>query len=385
LQPGYFVRHHLALIACLVFTGSLAHAAPSRQAGRHSKVSKKAKLKTKAKAKVALPAEQPDESDEERSAAAAKTDKADRDDDDDDARNADDEPAAPRRAKRSKHKRVRTVHVREEAESDSGRVAVRGEATDDEELVGNRDAVDDDRAEDAGPPVRLRKTADKPRKKDWHVAIGPYLWASSVDANISLGSASVSSGVDFFQIQRRARYGVPVLAEARFGRFAIYGDMLYGVVGLDAAKEIGPLMVTLNGTASSLFLDGAAGYRLAGGEQSRLSLEARAGARYQRTAIAAAVNVGSADVASPKYVDAAADALAGAQVVVRPFRWFSVSGTFDLGVFGASTNTWSAAADANARLGKYVRLSLGYRTLTTERTNVSIGMHGPRAAVQLVF
>jgi len=375
------MRRHLALVACLTLTGSVAHAAPNRQAGRHGKVAKKAKAKTKAKAKVAPPDEQPDASDEERDADAD----ADADRNGTAAAADGDEPEAPRRAKRAKHKRARTVHVREEAESDSGRVAVRGEAADDEELVGNRDAIDDDRAEVEGPPVRLRKGAKPARAKDWHVAIGPYLWASSVDANISLGSASVSSGVDFFQIQRHARYGIPVLAEVRFGRFAFYGDMLYGVVALDAAKEIGPLMVTLNGTASSLFLDGAAGYRIAGGEQSVLSLEARAGARYQRTAIAAAVNVANADVASPKYVDAAADALAGAQVVVRPLRWFSVSGTFDLGVFGASTNTWSAAADASARIGKHVLLSFGYRTLTTERTNVQIGMHGPRGAVQLMF
>jgi hypothetical protein len=364
------MRHHLALVACLAFTGSLAHAAPGRQAGRHGKVGKTAKHK----AKVAPPAEQPDASDEERS-----------DDDNNDTADADDESAAPRRTKRSKHKRARTVHAREEAERDSDRIAFRGEATDDEDVVDNQDAVDDDRARDQGPPVRLREAAKTARTKNWHVAIGPYLWASSVDANVSLGPASVSSGVDFFEVQRHARYGAEVLAEARYGRFSIYGDVMYGVVAVDGAKEIGPLMVTLNGTASSLMLDGTAGYLLAGGDRSLLSLEALAGARYQRTAIAAAVNVAGADVASPRYVDAAADALAGAHVVVRPLGWLSFSGTFDLGVFGASTSTWSAAADASARLGKHVRLSLGWRTLTTERPNVSIVMHGPRAAVQLMF
>lgn len=365
------MRHLLALVACLAFTGSLAHAAPGRQAGRHGKVGKKAKHK----AKVAPPAEQPDASDEERAAA----------DDNNDTADADDESEAPRRMKRSKHKRARTVHAREAAERDSDRIAFRGEAIDDEGVVDNQDAVDDDRAKDQGPPVRLRKAAQTTRTKNWHVAIGPYLWASSVDANVSLGPASVSSGVDFFEVQRHARYGAEVLAEARYGRFSIYGDVMYGVVAVDGAKEIGPLMVTLNGTASSLMVDGTAGYLLAGGDQSLLSLEARAGVRYQRTAIAGSVNVAGADVSPPKYVDAAADALAGAHVVVRPFRRLSFSGTFDLGVFGESTSTWSASADASVRVIKHVLLSLGWRTLTTERTNVSIVMHGPRAAVQLMF
>jgi len=366
------MRHHLALVACLAFTGSLAHAAPGRPAGRHGKVGKKAKHK----AKVAPPAEQPDASDEERSGD-------DGDDGTDGTADADDETEATRRTKRSKHKRARPVH--EEAERDSERVAFRGEATDDEAAVDTRDAVDDDRAGVQDPPVRLRKAAKTARTKGWHVAIGPYLWASSVDANVSLGPASVSSGVDFFEIQRHARYGAEVLAEARYGRFSIYGDVMYGVVALDGAKEIGPLMVTLNGTASSLLVDGTAGFLLAGGEQAPLSLEALAGVRYQRTAIAGSVNVDGADVFATEHVDAAADALAGAHVVVRPFRRFSFSGTFDLGVVGASTSTWSAAADASVRVGKHVLLSLGWRTLTTERTNVSIVMHGPRAAAQLMF
>jgi len=365
------MRHSLALVACLAFTGSLAHAAPGRPAGRHGKVGKKAKHK----ARVAPPADRPEAGDEERSAAA----------DDHDTADADDESEAPRRTKRSKHKRARTVHAREEAEGDGNRVAVRSEATDDEDVVANQGAVDDERAQVLDPPVRLHEAARTARTKNWHVAIGPYLWASSVDANVSLGPSSVSSGVDFFEIQRHARYGVEMLADARYGRFSLHGDLMYGVVALDGAKEVGPLMVTLNGTASSLLVDGTAGYLLAGGEQSVLSLEARAGVRYQRTAIAGSVDVAGAVVAAPKYGDAAADALAGAHVVVRPLRRVHLSGTFDLGVLGASTSTWSASADAGVRVSKYVLLSLGWRTLTTERTNVSIVMHGPRAAVQLMF
>jgi hypothetical protein len=360
------MRHHLALVACLAVSGSIAHAAPGRPSGRHGKVSKKAKHKPR----VAPPVEQPAD--------------VDTDDDDD---TADEAFEAPRLTKRGKRKRARAVEAREATESDSERIAFRGEAIEarDEHVVDHADAVEDDRAVVRDAPVRVRKAAVKPQAKDWHVAIGPYLWASSVDANVSLGSASVSAGVDFMDIQRHARYGVPVLAEVRYGRFAIYGDLLYGVVDVNGARDVGPLMVTLSGSASTLLVDGTAGYLLAGGEQSVLSLEARTGVRYQRTAIAGSVDVSGSDVSQPSHVDAAADMLAGAHVVVRPFRRFSVSGTIDLGVFGASTNSWSASTDASVRIGKHVLLSLGWRTFTTERTNVSIVMHGPRTAVQLMF
>jgi hypothetical protein len=36
-------------------------------------------------------------------------------------------------------------------------------------------------------------------------------------------------------------------------------------------------------------------------------------------------------------------------------------------------------------IGRCERARLGYRTLTVERANVSMVMHGPRAALQLLF
>ena len=44
-----------------------------------------------------------------------------------------------------------------------------------------------------------------------------------------------------------------------------------------------------------------------------------------------------------------------------------------------------AAADASMRVTSRVQLSLGWRTLTTDRAQVSIVMHGPRAAIQFLF
>jgi len=233
-------------------------------------------------------------------------------------------------------------------------------------------------------PVKLHKRA-VPRAHDWHLAIGPYLWASSVDANVSLGSASVSSGVDFLQTAQHARYGAELIADARLGRFTVSGDFMYGVVGIDGGNSVGPLMVKVAGTASSLLVDGAVGYRLAGDEHSLMSFEARAGIRYQRTEVAAAVDVDGSPVMQPQIVDAGRDVLAGARVFVRPSSRFYLSTTADVGVAGSSTSTWSVAADASLRVTSRVLLSAGWRTLSIERANLSMVMHGPRAALQFLF
>src|SRR5262245_52483835 len=130
------MRHHLALVACIAFAGSLAHAAPRRQPGRHGKVGKKAKHH----AKASLPAEQPDPSDEARS--------------DDENTAADDE--SDRRPKRSK--------ARRKAKRDSDRVAFGSDAIDEDVVVEDNAADESDRRpkrpEHDGATVKAREKAD---------------------------------------------------------------------------------------------------------------------------------------------------------------------------------------------------------------------------------
>jgi hypothetical protein len=244
-------------------------------------------------------------------------------------------------------------------------------------------AVDADTIQ-SDAPVKIHKLAE-PQTKDWHVAIGPYLWASSVDANVSLGPTTVSSGVDFVQLEQHARYGMELLSEARYKQFGLYGDLMYGVVAVDGSRSVGPLMVSLDGEASTVMIDGEAGYTFYGDDHSPISLEGRAGVRYQRTGVSATLGLSGATVAPPEQVSAGADALAGGHVVVRPLDWFYFTGTADIGVVGASSRTWSASADANVQIGARLMLTVGYRTLTMDRSQIELVLHGPRAAVQLTF
>jgi hypothetical protein len=250
-----------------------------------------------------------------------------------------------------------------------------------------RDAGDggDDRdaSKDAG---RLVKAEPAPADRGWEIAIGPYLWASSVSANVSLGG-SVSTGVDigFIPLVQHARYGAEILAEVRHGRFALYGDLMYGAEAVNGSTTVASVMVTLSGNASSLLVDGAAGYQLIGDGDALFSLEARAGIRYQRTEVDGQLGIAGFTLQSPHAVDDGSDAVVGTRAVFRPARWVFFSGVFDIGVAGSSDRTWSASADASVRLSSHFLVSAGWRTLTMDRAQVSLAMQGPRAAVQLVF
>jgi hypothetical protein len=315
----------LVVVGCLVLAGSAAQAAPAATSSRHKK----------AKRPAEPPPPPPEDSAEDDRGADA--------------------PAEPRKV------------APEEVALETGPT----------DSLDDRDTVRD--------TPRVVKSA-APADHGWEIAIGPYLWASSVDANVSLGGP-ISTGVDigFVPLVRHARYGAELLAEVRHGRFAMYGDLMYGAEAVNGSTSVASLMVTLSGSASSLLVDGAVGYELIGDEDSVFSLEARAGIRYQGTEIDGSVDVAGISVQSPPSVDDGSDLVAGARAVLRPAHWVFFSGVFDHGVVGASERTWSASADANLRVSSHFLISAGWRTLTLDRSLVSLTMQGPRAAVQLVF
>jgi hypothetical protein len=160
---------------------------------------------------------------------------------------------------------------------------------------------------------------------------------------------------------------------------------MYGAASVTGSTDIASVMVTLTGNASSLLVDGAAGYQVIGDEDALFSLEARAGIRYQRTEVSGEISGAGITVQVPSSADDGTDAVVGARAVLRPAHWLFFSGVADYGVVGASDRTWSASADASLRVSSHVLVSVGWRTLTMERALVSLAMQGPRAAVQLVF
>jgi hypothetical protein len=377
------MRHLLAIVACLAVTGSAVDAAPRH--ARHAKVAKKAKAKVTHRKKAAPPAKQH---------------VAIKDDDDieidEDAIEIDETPAAAKIAKTdTATKSYKSRKADKADETDDSDEADEADDADDAADADDADEADDaddevaaesdeDESEEIDEAPALTKHASLRRAKKWNVAIGPYLWASSVDAKVLLGSESIGAGVDFFQITKHAKYGIPVLLEARYGRFTVLGDMMYGVIGVNGMKELGPVNVQLDGTIKSLQFDGFGGVTALGNSESKVALEARGGVRYQRTVIAGSLGTAEMPAAPIGMVTASTDWLVGARAFVRPWRRVFFTGQADIGVAGTSARTWSAAADASVRL-PYALISVGYRTMTTDNPYVSVVMHGPRIAIQASF
>lgn len=298
--------------------------------------------------------------------------------------------AAPaKRDRAAVHKKRRARHVKPavEAEAETAETRPRTDKTE-TARVALSEAIDAPLSAEPSEellvdaPVVHAKAAPR---DDWHVAIGPYAWIPAVDTKVAVGGASVSGGADFVKTVTHARYGIEALGELDYGRWSLSGDVLYGVLGLDGGTSVGPVMLTVSGEVSSVLVDGVAGYRIVGDDRSVFALDARLGLRYQRTTINAAVGVLGSELGTPGSVDAGREVLAGTRATLRPASWLSLTGAGDVGVYGTWVSTWSVTADANFKITSHVLLSVGYRTLTIDEGPVAVGLHGPRAAAQVVF
>lgn len=234
-------------------------------------------------------------------------------------------------------------------------------------------------------PKDIADSRQRTSPRGWTLAIGPYVWASSVQIDASFGPVSAGVDIGFVSLVRHSRYGAEAAFEARRGHFSISGDIMYGVAEFSGATEVASVMASAAGKAGTLLLDSAVGYELVGDDAAGFSLEARSGVRYQRTTVQADLGVAGVMLQTPELVDDAADLVLGGRAILRPTRWLQLAGGFDVGVAGASDSTWSATLDASLRVSSWAQVTAGWRTLTTQRAIVKIEMSGPRVALQFLF
>jgi hypothetical protein len=243
-------------------------------------------------------------------------------------------------------------------------------------------------AADASPMrAGVADEAPRPRKRTapagWAFSASPYVWASSVQADVMFGPLMSGVDVGAVSLARHSRYGAEAVLEARRGRFRITADVMYSTAAVGGSKEILSAMTNVNANVGTLLLDYASSYQLLGDDTTMLALEARSGIRYQRTTVKGDVDGNS--LRTPEMVDAGADVVVGARAVVRPMPYVELVGTFDVGIGGVSESTSSKSIDATVRVAKNVSLTAGWRSLTMQRSLVTVSLSGPRAALQYQF
>src|SRR5206468_7971735 len=131
----------------------------------------------------------------------------------------------------------------------------------------------------AGPVELEPKAMAPPTITDndhWYFNIGMPGWIAFISGDIGLHGVTSNVGVDFGQIVTNVAGIASISAEARKGRFGVYGDLLY--MSLSAGLYGDGLVKMSNLTVDSYIADGEIYYRVL--ESPRGWLDLRAGARY---------------------------------------------------------------------------------------------------------
>jgi hypothetical protein len=110
----------------------------------------------------------------------------------------------------------------------------------------------------------------------WHFNLGSPGWLAGVSGDIGLHGITSDVDVGFDQIIRHIRGLASVSADARKGRFGVYGDFLY--LSLSASANNDGLLSKVQLDLDQYLADAEVYYRILDDPRGRLDL--RAGARY---------------------------------------------------------------------------------------------------------
>jgi opacity protein-like surface antigen len=220
--------------------------------------------------------------------------------------------------------------------------------------------------------------------EDWNFIVSAYGWfpAMEVDATIDGpgGPVSAEVSVGATEILEALNFGVFGTAEARRGRFGLFGDVFFTDLGVSETSPAG----IRQSVANDLFMfTGAAAWRL--WEDGGTFIDAFGGGRV--VSLDSTVSVGALSASkSTTYVDP----IIGARVGYAATDRVTLNASANIGGFGVGSEfTWEAYAGANYAFTERVSAELGYRYLSidyeSDGKEIDMQMFGPFTALVVKF
>ncbi len=230
------------------------------------------------------------------------------------------------------------------------------------------------------------KDATTREDDDWQFEIAPFLWATYLRYDASVGPIGASGDVDFFDLASILDMGFSLHAEARKNRFGVFLEGSYISSSADDRAKVGPIPILgvkadLEMELTQVTLGGM--YRL--GEPGR-TLDLMAGVRYTRL---------DADMSIGPFIDASVTKDFLDPMVAARFRWdfeekWRLALRGEAGGFGVDTElTWGLQGTIGYRLRDNVVLEVGYRYFDMELEKGPLHLeqqvHGPIIGLAISF
>lgn len=221
----------------------------------------------------------------------------------------------------------------------------------------------------------------------WTFSASPYVWFSGISGTVNVGSREASTSASFGDILGNMQFAFMGTAEARYGRFAILGDLIY----LSVSQDVTPRSSAYSGGNTSmqnLGLGLAALYRVV--EDPAGTLDVGVGIRPWWIDTTVNLHAGAAPARSSSASVTWADPIIAIRGNLRLTDRFSVSGYGDIGGFGVGSRlTWQVLGSLDWRFSDRVVMRAGWRHMVVEPTvgqaQMNLTISGPIIGATIRF
>lgn len=232
----------------------------------------------------------------------------------------------------------------------------------------------------------------------WRVTVSPYVWATSLDGNITLAGHRAPVDVPFSDAFDQLESVVMGDVEVRKGRWGGYVDYQYAKTAEDVSllgipANLGTRTTTLSGGLLYRLIDDPLGGRTAFGDLRSLRVEPIVGARWSKVQADLATPLGAARKGAEW-----TDLMLGLRVEGDVTDRWTLRTQVDAGGLGDNDRnsvSWQALASYRTPLGDgAVSVNAGYRLLqqnyeqddfTGQRFDWKVSRHGPVLGLSLTY
>lgn len=135
-------------------------------------------------------------------------------------------------------------------------------------------------------PVAPQLQSGSSEPDQWHFSATPYFWAAGINGTAGqFGRPPIKMSSDFGSLLKDLDFSFMGVAEARYGRYSLFGDVIYTKISTGGATPYGVLSKSVDVTSQTFSGFFGGGYSVLEEGKSRLDVMAGGRVWYASTAI----------------------------------------------------------------------------------------------------
>jgi len=196
----------------------------------------------------------------------------------------------------------------------------------------------------------------------WTFSVTPYFWAAGISGETQQFGVPIVVDIDsdFSDILDNLDFAAMAIAEARYGHYSVYGDLIYTKLGASSSTPFGILADSVDVTSSTFAGLAAAGYSVLDGPAGHLDIVG--GVRVWSVDTEISFNGGLLDGRSVDDGATWVDAMVGVRGNYAFTQNFYATGWGLIGAGGADLD-WDVEAGLGYRFNETFSATVGYRAM----------------------